>query len=52
VVVQAAVGDQEDMSARNLLVDHSADVDAGLADEIPTQFYCYSGAGKVTPNRR
>ena len=37
VMVQAAVGDQEHLAARDLAVDDAADVDAGLADQIAAE---------------
>ena len=37
MVVQAAVGDEEHVAARNLAVDDAAHVDAGLADEIAAE---------------
>ena len=35
--MQAAVGDQEDLAARNLAVDDAADVDARFADQIAAE---------------
>ena len=38
VMVQAAVGDEKDLPARFLAVDHFGDIDAGLAHQIAPQF--------------
>ena len=37
VMVQAAVGDQEHLAARDLAVDDAADVDAGFADQVAAE---------------
>ena len=37
VVVQAAVGDQEHLAARDLAIEHPADVHAGFADEVAAE---------------
>src|SRR5689334_760211 len=36
VVMQAAIGDQEDLPARDLPIDHPADIYARLADDVPS----------------
>ena len=38
MMVQAAVGDEEDLAARDLAVDDAADVDAGFADQVAAEF--------------
>ena len=37
MMMQAAVGDEEHLAARNLAVDDAADVDAGLADQVAAE---------------
>ena len=36
-MMQAAIGDQEDLAARFLAVDHATDIDAGLADDVAAE---------------
>ena len=37
MVVQAAVGDEEDVVARDFAVDHASDIDAGFADDVAAE---------------
>ena len=36
-MVQSAVGDEEDLTARNLAIHHARHVESGLADEIAAE---------------
>ena len=47
MVVQAAVGDEEELSVREFTVDDPGDVETGLADEIASEFDDEFRAGKI-----
>src|SRR6185312_6793576 len=37
VMVQAAIGNQEDLAAGDLPIDHAAHIDAGFADQVTAE---------------
>ena len=47
MVVEAAVGDQEDMASGNLFVDDAGDIDACFANQVTSQFQLDFSAGEA-----